>query len=295
MTDIVVELNGRVICVPELTRFTTCDDVIEMVLYHSAETSSSYAIYESSCGIERRLPGKDSIVKIVRSWGVDQRKFRLVIRKAEDVKDNVATVAHVRRKLRKMRVEQARRAETRETTIRANLNQDSKKEMKSKVILTSTTGSRIKRNRGKMDLMKRFLKDVMSQQDRQTDCVSRLPLRSLGDGCNDVHVVNENDVVMNDSESAFDDASDCSSVCDLERNVLEHEIDDDSACSENAVSCDKVSDNTVSKCEKIRRMFSGSDVTNSGPDSEDADMESFMKTVVYESDSDEGRGTSVSD
>ena len=289
MTAIVVQLHGRVINVPDLTRFTTCDDVVEMVLYDSAEISSSYGIYESSCGIERRLSGRESIVKVVRSWGVDKKKFRLVVRKTENVNHNVATAAHARRKLQKMRVEQARRAENKERTTRANLNKDSKKEMKSKVILTSTTGSRIKKNRGKMDLMKRFLKDVITQQGK-SDCVSRLPLRTVGDGCDDVNVVNKYDVVMNDSESAFDDASDCSSVCDLERNILEHEMDGDSACS-----ADIKVDNTVLKCEKIRRMFSGSDVTNSGPDSEDADMESFMKTVVYESDSDEGRGTYVSE
>lgn len=296
--DIVVQFNGRMICLPGLTRFTTCNDAVEMVLYRANENINSFALYESACGIERRLPGTESILKIVRSWGVGKIKFSLVIRKVDDVKPNVPKVSYARRKLQKMKVDQAERKDLNATIM--NLNTDSKKEMKAKVISTATADPKSKRNRGKIDLMKRFLKDVMTNQQKQNNCVSRsvLSLRTSDDDSNGQSIDNNfiagDAAMISDPESAFGEGSDCSSVCDLERNILEHDMESETDSLDKSDSVHKV-DNTMLKSEKIRKIFSGSDLMDSGPGSEDADMESFMKTVVYDADSDEGRGTSSSE
>ena len=305
MTDLVVHFKGQLTLVPGVTRFTTCDDVKEMMLYRSTENSQCYSLYESRHGAVRQLYGKESVLKIIRSWGANKKKFQLHLRKTDNAIAIVPSASQVKQKTQKMRMlSRADSVVSKSEAIRNNLEKGHVKKFKSKVIETAPTANRIRRNRGKMDLMKRFLHDVMSQKENQTriDPLSRSLLRTpadgngdaskSGDGIVDAH---KEDIVnfVSDPESAFEDdsASECSSVCDLERNILEHDMESVSDdCSADRPCGDF--DNTVLKTERIRKLFSGSDIACSGPDSEDADMESFMKTIICESDSDEGRGSS---
>ena len=303
--DIIVQFNGQAACLPGLTRFTTCDDVIEMVLFGRGENSHSYGIFESFCGVERQLNGRDSILKVIRSW-VSDLKFVLVVRKTDTITSKLVKISKARRQLEKMRCKLVPRRDgdvSDNQTINNNLNKGHVKNLKPKVIATSEVSSKIKRHRGKVDLMKRFLQDVITHSEQQTTkvSVSRSLLRRSAEGENSYVSRDEVDFLNNaiDSESAFEDDSDCSSVCDLERNILEHDVesscDSDSAdhvnSTERIVTADNV-DSTVLRGERIRKMFSGSDLTDSGSDNQDADMESFMKTFVWSVDSDEGRGSS---
>ena len=312
MSDIFVQFNGQLILVPGVTRFTTCDDVIEMMLYRTAEDRQFFSLYELCFGVERKLYGKASILKVIRSWGIDKKKFALLLRKTEYVTPSITSVSGVRGQFEKIRREILPRRDSISSdsnTIRNNLDKGNMKKLKEKVIESkiTSTGSRIRRNRGKTDLMKRFLHDVMSQQVKQTKkvCRSKPLLRTPADGCSDTSEIrdsvvfdNDRDIlntctcnVVSDSESAFEEGSDCSSVCDLERNILEHDMETESDFDSFDRLCGE-GDNTELKSDKIKKMFSGSDIVNSGPDSEDADMESFMKTVIHDSDSDEGRRAS---
>ena len=100
---------------------------------------------------------------------------------------------------------------------------------------------------------------------------------------------------VTDAESAFEDDS----ICDLERNIYEMSECDSDEQNESDVSdnegpfCD--ADNTVIHCERIIDMFRKTELSDDGIEKEDDYMESFMNTLVYNSDSDEGMGSLESD
>jgi len=81
--------------------------------------------------------------------------------------------------------------------------------------------------------------------------------------------------MTSDSESAFGDDSECSSLCELERNVYD---------------VDEVNETTL---RRLCVMFSDGDLTKGA---DDTALESFMKTVVVLSDDyDEGLSSIGSD
>ena len=90
--SLTVNVNDQSMCIEGVTRYTTCDDVIEMVFYSTPIETDSYAIFESSCGVERMLYGKESVLKVVRSWGADQNRFTLLVRRVDNIKSNMATI-----------------------------------------------------------------------------------------------------------------------------------------------------------------------------------------------------------
>ena len=122
--SIIVNVNGQKMCIEGVTRYTTCDDVIEMVFYNYPVDTDSYALFDSSYGVERMLYGKESVLKMVRSWGADQNSFTLLARRVDNVKSNMATLSQARRKLRKIRSLNANflSSEVDNCTIQANLD-----------------------------------------------------------------------------------------------------------------------------------------------------------------------------
>lgn len=68
-----------------VTKYTTCSDVIKMVLRKLDDGKENggpeaYGIYESSRGIERLLPAKSKLLKVMRSWGMTDN-YEFVFRK----------------------------------------------------------------------------------------------------------------------------------------------------------------------------------------------------------------------
>lgn len=74
--------NGCVITL-KLTKFSTCDDVIHMILHKMnlpVSTVTLYAIYERTSSVERMLPGKSLVNKVYRSWGCENINFQFQIK-----------------------------------------------------------------------------------------------------------------------------------------------------------------------------------------------------------------------
>ena len=329
-TDLLINLNGQTVCVKGVTRHTTCDDVIEMVFYNAPKSGESYAIFESSYGVERMLYGKESVLKCVRSWGVEHSRFTLVLRKLDNIKPSMATLSKARRKLRKIRSQNAKLSAYsagNNNTIQANCDNLNNKIMKDKNIENLERMPQRERS-GKLGILKRFLSDVVLNTKRQRK-EKQLPSpvmlhRTPGDGCEMNTSSNEpQDTTCNETlrrynsymnaafvdfddtndgttqamldnaelESAFEDYSDTDSVCELERNILElsqsdcEDIDEFESDIEDRFSFSGA-ENTVIKCERIRNMFNKAQVDEL--DDGDDDMESFMKSLVYDSESDEG-------
>ena len=85
--SLLIDVNGQKLRIEGVTKYTTCDDVIEMVFYNYPVDTDSYALFESLYGVERMLYGKESVLKVVRSWGADQNSFTLLARKVRELSD----------------------------------------------------------------------------------------------------------------------------------------------------------------------------------------------------------------
>jgi hypothetical protein len=98
-----MDINGSVKLVKGISQHTTCNDVIKMVL-KKTETGKengspeAYGIFESSYGIERLIPGKSRILKVIRSWGMN-KEYKLAFRKVNTKFDAPKISEAKRRKL----------------------------------------------------------------------------------------------------------------------------------------------------------------------------------------------------
>ena len=101
--SLLIDVNAQKLRIEGVTKYTTCDDVIEMVFYNYPVDTDSYALFESAYGVERMLYGKESVLEVVRSWGTDQNSFTLLARRVDNVKSNMVTLSQAKRKLRKIR------------------------------------------------------------------------------------------------------------------------------------------------------------------------------------------------
>ena len=140
------------------------------------------------------LYGKDSVLKVMRSWGADQNSFTLLARKVDNVISNMSTLSQARRKLRKIRSLNANALSSKvnNNTISVNMNKPCDKALNSKDI-DNVTPANEKDKQTKVGLLKRFLSDVMLQKKKQTNkrSVSRLATRTPGDGCFDIEPAKE--------------------------------------------------------------------------------------------------------
>lgn len=83
--EIPLKFGNNIRYIKGVTKYTTCTDVIKMVLRKMDDGKENggpeaFGIYESSRGIERLLPGKSRLLKVVRSWGMDNN-YEFVFRK----------------------------------------------------------------------------------------------------------------------------------------------------------------------------------------------------------------------
>ena len=196
--NLLINLNGQTMCVKGVTQYTTCDDVIEMIFHNTSKSVESYAIFESSCGVERMLYGKERILKIVRSWGVEQNSFTLVLRELDNIKSNMATLSKARRKLRKMR---SQNAKLDNNTIQANRDNLNNKTIKDKNIENLEKMQKRERS-GKLGILKRFLSDVVlhSKKQKKELKLSDMADRTPGDGC-DSSIIKSNTLEMKNKPS----------------------------------------------------------------------------------------------
>ena len=87
--EVPVHFDGKVVLVKNVTKYTTCGDVVHMLLLKSGlfvKQISSYALFEATDDLERMLPGRARIMKTLRSWGCEKDNFRLVLRNTEEDK-----------------------------------------------------------------------------------------------------------------------------------------------------------------------------------------------------------------
>ena len=83
--EVPMMIEGNLKYVKGVSKYTTCGDVIKMILKKTDEckengTPEAFGIYESSRGIERLLPAKSRVLKVMRSWGMDA-DYEFVFRK----------------------------------------------------------------------------------------------------------------------------------------------------------------------------------------------------------------------
>ena len=339
--NITIDVNGQKMSIDGVSRYTTCDDVIEMVFYNRPVNVDSYAVFESSCGVDRMLYGKESILKVVRSWGAGRSSFTLMVKKVENVKTNMSTLSQVRRKLRKLPSQNVNALPPKQlsNTIQANLNKTGHKLDISDKDIETTYPANEKEKNSKLDLLKRFLNDVMSykKNEKKLRSTSRMTRRTPGDGCtgspeNQWYKTSESESLschisylnaafvegddMTDSDSETDDKPldmmdqtsitsenesvfEDDSICELERNIEEMSDIDSGNPSDLEFSdnegpfCD--TETTVIKCERIIDFFRKSEKHGAESETDDDYMKSFMNTVVYDSDSDEGMSSLDSD
>ena len=82
--DIPIKIEGVTRYIKNVTKVTTCCDVIKMILKKlnvGKENLPYYTIFESASGVDRPLAGKTCILKTVRSWGSDTT-YKLIMRKS---------------------------------------------------------------------------------------------------------------------------------------------------------------------------------------------------------------------
>lgn len=96
-------VNGKKKRLRGVTRYTTCDDVIKMVVKKTAqrpaEVPPAFAVFERFNGTERQLSRKDRILKVVRSWGSDAGKVEICVRNIDDVRTKMATIKNKKKRL----------------------------------------------------------------------------------------------------------------------------------------------------------------------------------------------------
>ncbi|KAH3885488.1 hypothetical protein DPMN_009482 [Dreissena polymorpha] len=254
----------RKIVTCSVDKTTTICDVIKTVT--SSDDYLSYIVFECCEGVGRMLPANSSVLKRVRSWGADRNKHSLVVRRVDKSTCEMATISCVKRKVKRLAALIKSHVVTdklsMQTTLCKNLNANSDVTKHFAKDLQSFVPDEL---HGKLSVMKRFIRDSefynhRKRADGADDTFLTLPARTRGDGqdeddrvvplnrtffkyCNmdiafldetcaerDVSELNQDEIyaaMMSDSESAFGDDSDCSSVCDLEKNVSYFsEVDD---------------------------------------------------------------------
>ena len=85
--EVPVHFDGNVLLVKNVTKYTTCSDVVHMLLIKSGlsvERISSYALFEATGGLERMLSGRTRVIKTLRSWGCEKDSFRFVLKRIEE-------------------------------------------------------------------------------------------------------------------------------------------------------------------------------------------------------------------
>ena len=85
--EVPVHFDGTVWLVKNVTKYTTCSDVVHMLLLKSGlsvDRISFYTLFETTGDLERMLSGRTRIMRTLRSWGCEKDNFRCVLGKIEE-------------------------------------------------------------------------------------------------------------------------------------------------------------------------------------------------------------------
>jgi len=310
-STIVIDVDGAKMTF-FVTRKTRCSDVINTA---ASQLNACVALWEIASGKERRLSGTSKILKVIQAWGADASNCKLIGKKTEtEVSSRKASIAKtfLQSIRRKLGVEST---DTGIVSVQTMSEKENNLDRSSDTSLSSNISTSKTENSGKCDIMRRFIQDTQEFYRRlrledvdNVEMLTNVAYRTPGDGmetclpsddesiadftrelldhaflanAKNVDKVNLNECFLDygdmtsDSESAFGDDSECSSMCELERNVYDF---------------DEVNETTL---RRLRVMFSDGDLTKGA---DDTALESFMKTVVVLSDDyDEGLSSIGSD
>ena len=89
-----------------VTKYTTCDDVIKMVIKKTVQSPAEapvFAVFESFNGKERQLSRKDRILKVLRSWGSDSENIGISVRRVDDAKSKMGMIKDKKKRLSRPR------------------------------------------------------------------------------------------------------------------------------------------------------------------------------------------------
>ena len=100
-------MDGKKRKLTGVTKYTTCDDIVRMVSQRMTDRRllevSQLGVYERVDGSERLLSRKDSLLKVLRSWGSDVNKIDIVVKRVGHVKSKMVKISKQRKRLRQMR------------------------------------------------------------------------------------------------------------------------------------------------------------------------------------------------
>ena len=329
-----------------VTKYTTCEEIVRMVSQRMTEITlhevSQLGVYERVDGIERLLSRKDSLLKVLRSWGSDVNKIDIVVKRVGDVKSKTEKISKQRKRLRQMRSDifeaeqdpneafidignsrtsipncsvghsgcnrdnDARRSHTGGgSVVKRQNNKDTKQTvfqrfyrvLKKKVGKTNTVEKR-KRN---ICTPKINIRTFPRNKKSTTSLKKNVFQGQQGDH---IHKFNDLDEAFIDEEDGLDMKIDADSV--LDECIIEDDTQDISKGAGfnhipneeyksigglkktiGQIHSDKrkeeINDNTFRKLDKIKQMF---DSNMTRCKSEDEFMESFMRSKLYESESD---------
>ena len=106
-----------------VTKYTTCDDVIKMVIKKTIQPHGEkpmYAVFESFNGEERQLSKKDRIIKVLRSWGSDSEKIVISVRRNDDVKNKMTIIKDKKKRLTGLRTKAFTNISSQKTSFLSN-------------------------------------------------------------------------------------------------------------------------------------------------------------------------------
>ena len=84
-----VYFNGKSLFVKNVTKYTTCSDVVHMLVLKlelPLDKISSFALFEGTGDIERMLQSRTRITKTIRSWGCEKDNFKFILKEIENDK-----------------------------------------------------------------------------------------------------------------------------------------------------------------------------------------------------------------
>lgn len=243
-TTVTVKIDvGSISAFCHVTRQTTCYDVLQMVV-NKKQTNKSYVLYESRDGVEMMVSPQTRLLKLIRSWGVEQGLYSLLVKPTcrEKLKSKMASIAKARRKLRRMR----------STIMAEEIDLDNKLKHRGGSSLTSKTP---------IDRVQELSPELPGRENcHRIDCSSFMTDLSS----------NLDHAFLSDNSSGYMDCLNESSIDNINASVAETSYESDAR--RNPLAYDVTSRSLVSR---IKNIFKEGEAI-----AHDSAVDSFMKTLV---------------
>jgi len=280
----------------EVSKYTTCDDVIEMVLYSTKDKADShkYGLFESAHGVDKLTTGKSLITKITRSYGAGVDNLSLKVRKVDDFKGKLPTLSKAKRKLAKLLNAKSKKTTSTDAADKTIMNNLAGQGICTKegvyqkdLNLTNKYDVTEDSKLGKIALMRRYLDDITNRAP------DNIPY-SMDCTCDGNDTIEESV----DLDTAF--VEQYEDMTDLNECVI-YDDDNESAfhesLSEDSEGPGSIGEGYYEHKEKnIDNLINMFDTVVDRNKSHDKVLESFMKTLVHcNSTDDEGLSSMESD